>query len=319
MGYGLTDRVPESIENLSQQLPSFGVQALADPEQIQALADYLEFFRLPMPDNQLQLYAGSLMEGDRQTHTMAWLPPGAVGTLFIVHGYLDHTGLFRNLINEFLQRKLAVVCFDLYGHGLSSGEPGNISSFDEYVSQLEQVVKVSREFCPEPFHAIGQSTGGAVLLKHLLARPSVAEYPFASLNLLAPLAHPRMWRLNRWAFKLTGRFRKSMKRVFRNNTQDPEFLHFLRNVDPFQPRRLPRDWIGAMADWAKEIESHPGSNFPINVIQGDADGTLDWQFNIKLFQQKFPNMSLQLIHGAGHHMVNEREDLRQQIFSAIRL
>ena len=74
-----------------------------------------------------------------------------------------------------------------------------------------------------------------------------------------------------------------------------------------------------MADWAREIEHHPGNSFAINVIQGDADGTLDWQFNLKLFQQKFPNMSLQLIHGAGHHMVNEREDLRQQIFSAIRL
>lgn len=319
MGYSLTDSVPKNIENLRQQLPPFDAQAEADLEGNGSLRDYLNFYRLPMPGNQLQLFAGRLSDGDRQTHTMAWRPEEAVGTLFIVHGYLDHTGLYRNLIGEFLKRRLAVVCFDLYGHGLSSGEPGNINSFGDYVCQLEQVIRASAEICPGPFHGIGQSTGGAVLLKHLLEQPRPADYPFASLNLLAPLAHPRLWRLNRWAFKLTGRFRKSMKRVFRNNTHDPEFLHFLQHVDPFQPRRLPKAWIGAMAAWAEEIDNHHGSNFPINVIQGDADGTLDWQYNIKLFQQKFPNMELQLIHGAGHHMVNEREDLRENVFAAIRL
>ena len=319
MGYSLTDNVPKEIESLGQQQPPFDAQAVADPDQNSTLKDYLDFYRLPVPGNRLQLFAGRLFDGDRQTHTMAWRPDEAVGTLFIVHGYLDHTGLYRNLISEFLKRRMAVVCFDLYGHGLSSGEPGNIRSFGEYVHQLEKVIRASAEFCPGPFHGIGQSTGGAVLLKHLIEQPDLADYPFASLNLLAPLAHPRLWRLNRWAFKLTGRFRKSMKRVFRNNTQDPEFRHFLQNVDPFQPRRLPKAWIGAMAAWAEEIDHHPGSSFPINVIQGDADGTLDWQYNIKLFQQKFPNMALQLIPGAGHHMVNEREDLREKVFAAIRL
>ena len=43
MGYSLTDTVPKNIENLSQQLPSFDVQAEADRTRITALRDYLEF------------------------------------------------------------------------------------------------------------------------------------------------------------------------------------------------------------------------------------------------------------------------------------
>ena len=74
-----------------------------------------------------------------------------------------------------------------------------------------------------------------------------------------------------------------------------------------------------MVKWISEIEHHPGSPFPINIIQGEEDGTLDWRYNVKLFEEKFPNMTLNLIKGAGHHMVNEREDLREKIFAKLKL
>lgn len=319
MGYAQSDFVPQNIESLRQNLPPFNASAIADLAANSALKNYLDFYRLPHPNDSLKLYAGHLSDADQKTHIMAWQPVGARGTVVIVHGYLDHTGLYRNLINELLDRQLAVVCFDLIGHGLSSGELGYIESYSEYVRQLNQVISAVAEFLPGPLHGIGQSTGGAVLLKQLLEQINTSNYPFASLNLLAPLAHPRLWKLNRWAFKLTGRFRKTLKRVFRKNSHDPEFLHFLQHQDPFQPHRLPKAWIGAMASWVEEIEDHPGSNFPINVIQGDEDGTLDWRYNIKLFEEKFPQLNLSLINGAGHHMVNEREDLREKIFAAFKL
>ena len=319
MGYAQSDFVPQNIESLRQNLPPFDAAAIADLTANSALKNYLDFYRLPRPNDHIQLYAGHLFDADQQTHIMAWQPVGARGTAIVVHGYLDHTGLHRNLINELLGRQFAVVCFDLVGHGLSSGEPGYIDSYADYVRQLNQVISAATEFLPGPLHGIGQSTGGAILLKQLLEQINTSNYPFASLNLLAPLVHPRLWKFNRWAFKLTGRFRKTLKRVFRQNSQDKEFLHFLKHQDPFQPRRLPKAWIGAMANWVEEIENHPGSNFPINVIQGDKDGTLDWRYNIKLLEEKFPQMSLNLVSDAGHHMVNERQDLREQIFAAIKL
>jgi lysophospholipase len=319
MRYAQSDSVPKNIESLRQNLPPFDARAVADLTSNSALQDYLNFYRLPTPTDSLRLHAGHLSKGDQQTHIMAWHPVDSRGTVILVHGYLDHTGLYRNLIRELLRRQYTVVCYDLIGHGLSSGELGYIDSYSQYVDQLNQVISAVSEFCPGPLHAIGQSTGGAILLKHLLNQVNTNHYPFASLNLLAPLAHPHLWKFNRWAFKLTGSFRKTMKRVFRKNSHDAEFLHFLKYQDPFQPQRLPKAWIGAMAEWVAEIENHPGSNFPINIIQGDEDGTLDWRYNIKLFEEKFPYMRLNLVNGAGHHMVNELEDLREKIFAAIRL
>lgn len=319
MRYAQSDCAPKNIDSLRHKLPPFDARAVADLPSNPALQDYLDFYRLPLPTDSLRLHAGHLSSDDQETHIMAWQPVDARGTVIVVHGYLDHTGLYRNLVRELLRRQFSVVCFDLVGHGLSSGELGYIDSYNQYVCQLNQVISAASEFCPGPLHGIGQSTGGAILLKHLLDQVNTKDYPFASLNLLAPLVHPRMWKFNRWAFKLTGPFRKTMKRVFRKNSHDPEFLHFLQHQDPFQPQRLPKAWIGAMAQWVSEIESHPGSNFPINVIQGDEDGTLDWRYNTALFKEKFPYMRLNLVSGAGHHLVNESEELREKIFAAIQL
>ena len=323
MRYAQSDYVPQNIKSLRQELPPFNACAVADLSANSALRDYLNFYRLPAPNNRIKLLAGHLSDGDQQTHIMAWQPENAVGTAIVVHGYLDHIGLYRNLISELLQRQLNVVCFDLIGHGLSTGEPGYISSYGDYVRQLNQVIKAASESCtgplhPLPLHGIGQSTGGAILLKQLIEQNDISNYPFASLNLLAPLVHPNLWKFNRWAFKLTGRFRKTLKRVFRQNSHDPEFLYFLQHQDPFQPHRLPKAWISAMAEWIDEIENHSGSAFPVNLIQGDDDGTLDWQYNLKLLKEKLPNMRLSMVEGAGHHMVNERQDLREKIFAALK-
>ena len=50
------------------------------------------------------------------------------GTVFLVHGYFDHAGLYGHLIKHCLQQGLAVIIFDLPGHGLSSGEKARIES-----------------------------------------------------------------------------------------------------------------------------------------------------------------------------------------------
>lgn len=308
----------QQIKSLTQVLPEFGPEAQADLQSNSALEHYLDFYQLPEPSDRLQLLAGKLLHGQQQTHLMLWKPPQSKGTAIIVHGYLDHTGLYGHLIRQLLERQLTVVCFDLIGHGLSSGEPASIDSFEQYVEQLNQVLKATADLCPRPLHGIGQSTGGAILLKQLLNQGSNHNYPFVSLNLLAPLVQPRLWKIDRWLFKLTRPFRPTMNRVFRKNSQDAAFLDFVRHRDPFQPRRLPAAWVSAMANWVTEMGCSTENPFAINVIQGDQDSTVDWRHNIKVLQGKFPNMELQVIQGAGHHLVNEVPVLREEIFAALK-
>jgi lysophospholipase len=47
------------------------------------------------------------------------------------------------------------------------------------------------------------------------------------------------------------------------------------------------------------------------IVQGDADQTVDWRFNLELYQILFPGSEVQILPGAGHQLANESAELRQ--------
>ena len=66
-------------------------------------------------------FFGRFPSGDFAVAAHVFLPPSPRGTVFLLHGYFDHTGILKNLIRHCLEREWTVACFDLPGHGLSSG------------------------------------------------------------------------------------------------------------------------------------------------------------------------------------------------------
>jgi lysophospholipase len=295
-----------------------------------ALGHYLDFYQLPIPRGDLNLRAGIINlrhNGQQQTTaalaTLCWMPENPIGSVIVVHGYMDHIGLFNHLIEHLLGCRLNVICFDLPGHGLSAGQPGFILDYADYVSALDAVINISQTMFDLPLQAIGQSMGGAILLKHLMTFGPEHGYPFARLNLLAPLLKPRGWAINRLLFLLAKHFRDSSKRVFRPSSFDLDFLAFVKDRDPFQPRTVPMAWVGALNSWIHEFMGYKTcekwGNQPINLIQGSGDKTLDWQFNLAQFRGKLPSLEVQIIPEANHHMVNEIEPLRHEIFASLKL
>ena len=164
-----------------------------------------------------------------------------------------------------------------------------------------------------------ETPGGAILLKHLMQQGAETHYPFNKLNLLAPLLEPRSWTIKRCLFLLTKHFRQSSKRVFRPSSFDQEFLDFVQDRDYFQPRTVPMAWVAALSNWIVEFKQFAGTDRPINLIQGSGDKTLNWQYNLEQFKSKLSGLEVQIIADANHHMVNEIEPLRREIFAALRL
>ena len=303
-------------ESLRADLWLFDASKKTDPNSISSLKSYLKFYGLPSKSDNLALHVGTT--DDQDIFAMAWAPTESEGVAIIVHGYMDHIGLYGHLIQELLERNLTVLCFDARGHGLSIGARCSISNFSEYVNDLEKIILLAQKQFSGPLHAVGQSMGGAILIKHLLNVSNPATYPFATLNLLTPLLQPWGWTQSRRLFWLSRWFIKSIKRVFRPSSWDKEFLTFLKDSDPMQPKRLPLDWVGAMDQWVKEFEKLPLSEFPVHIIQGNHDKTLDWVHNLKQFALKFPLSTVSIIENANHHLVNESAPLRKEIFSALR-
>lgn len=259
-------------------------------------------------------HIGRLRSGHFDIVCQLYLREKPRGTVFLVHGYFDHVGLYAPLIGFLLERNYSVVAFDLPGHGLSSGEAASINSFRHYDRALEDCIRACEHQLPEPWHIVGQSTGGAAVMSYLMREPNHA---FARVSLLAPLVRPMHWRVGRWAHFGVRRFRDQLPRNFRANSHDPEFVEFVKKQDPLQCRFLKMEWVSAMDQWLKWFTGLPASEARLQVIQGEGDTTVDWRYNLKVIEEKFPGAEVLRVHKAKHHLVGETEDLRGQVFSAI--
>ncbi len=279
-----------------------------------AIADYYDFyeldFRAEIPG--LTHLLGWITTGSHRLAVQSFIPPAAHGTAVVCHGYYDHVGLYGHLLRFLLAEGLAVVTFDLPGHGLSSGARANIDSFSEYVSALDNVVTVAVAAArlPQPWHIIGQSMGGAIVMEYLVQHTAD---DFAKVVLLAPLIRPAAWSINRIIYGLARRFVTERPRTITRNAENAEFLDLMA-CDPLAPQTLPMQWIAAMVAWMAQFEAYPVLPFAPLVVQGHADRTVGWRHNLKILASKC-TFDLLEIPLARHHLVNESPEIRAEMFA----
>jgi alpha-beta hydrolase superfamily lysophospholipase len=215
-----------------------------------------------------------------------------------------------------LGQGFAVIACDLPGHGLSSGERASIDDFLVYQHMLQALFEQARLLdLPRPWHLCGQSTGGAIVVDHLLHEGERSPVDGQAI-LLAPLVRPRAWYWSKLSYRVLRHFVSGIDRRFSENSNDPRFLPFLQ-ADPLQPRRLPTAWVGALVSWIKRIESAPSSPRRPLIVQGEADGTVDWPYNLKVLKAKFADPQILMLPEARHHLVNELPGIRERYFAFI--
>lgn len=271
---------------------------------------YAAYYGIDFSDHAPQ-HLGRIQVDEFAVAVQVWLPPQARGTLIILHGYYDHMGLYRHLIHWALQHGLAVMAFDLPGHGLSSGERASIDCFLRYQKVLDEVlIHASGWGLPAPWHLLGQSTGGAILIDKLLHGPLPEQ--LGRSVLMAPLVRPRKWGVSQVSLRLLGGFVQQLGRRFTENSTDQAFLDFIRERDPLQSQVLPVAWVQALEKWIPRIEqAEPTAHTPL-VIQGQLDGTVDWQHNMRVLEQKFDNPKMFFLPKARHHLANEDALIRRE-------
>lgn len=276
---------------------------------------YQRYYGLDLPHHpQVRSRLGRFSSGGLELVSQLWLPPEPQATLILLHGYYDHMGLYRHVIDWALSLNLAVLAFDLPGHGLSEGARASIDDFAAYQQALQDLFAEAASLdLPQPWHLCGQSTGGGILLDFLLNGEPRPE-PGATV-LLAPLVRPRAWGLSKLSYHLLSPFKSAIPRRFSANSTDPAFLAFLQHNDPLQPRTLPTAWVGAMARWIPRIERARRSPLRPLVVQGEEDMTVDWRYNLAVLAQKFDQPDILRIPGARHHLANEHADIRRRYFA----
>lgn len=274
---------------------------------------YQRFYQTDFPERDVWRGMGRFEVDGYELVSHCWWPEKVKATLFLLHGYYDHTGLYRHVIEWALDLDFAVIACDLPGHGLSSGPRASIRDFAEYQHMLQALFSEANSIAlPQPWHLCGQSTGGAIVVDHLLnhGENSPAQ---GQVILLAPLVRPRAWGWSQLSYFLLRPFVRGVARRFSENSNDPDFLPFLL-ADSLQPKRLPTAWVGALSRWISRVEFAKKSPRRPLIIQGQADMTVDWQHNLQVLKLKFDRPQILLLPEARHHLANETADMREEYF-----
>ena len=244
-----------------------------------------------------------------------YLPSKTVGTVFLLHGFFDHSGIFKHLIRRCVEEDFAVAIFDLPGHGLSSGDAGDISDFAQYAAVVSDFVRVCSPALPRPFHLVGHSTGAAIAIEILLNDPH-RRRDFERVVLAAPLVHHRFHRISRAQMSLIKPFVDDLPRRYHRNSSDVIFVEWLK-LDPLQGRRISLNWLTALYAWNDRLDGYTRQSGPVLILQGTEDSVVDWRYNLAVLQSKFTDARLVRIEGARHQLFNETPAIRSKVLQAV--
>lgn len=264
----------------------------------------------------LEQRVGWIDTGEFRLVMQTFKPVQAKATVFLFHGYFDHAGIYHHLIRSLLKNHFAVVIYDMPGHGLSSGRPTAITTFQQYQDSMNACLKECKNNLPLPYHCVGQSTGGAVIVDRLMyGEPE--EQVFDKVVLLSPLIRPKAWSSIVRLHSAVKPFFKVWYRNFSQNSEDVKFLRFLKEHDPLQSKWLSIDWISALREWIPKIEQAESVRRKVLIVQGTSDNTVDWQHNIEVIKHLFSEVKITYVSGAQHHLVNEALTKREAVFKAM--
>jgi len=256
---------------------------------------------------------GTFNSGDKKIAAHIFMPADSKGSVFLLHGFFDHTGIMKNLIRHCLDQQYAVAVYDLPGHGFSSGERLLIKDFSEYVSVLEDFIKICRPHLQKPFHLICHSTGCAIAFEYLNHTKDII---FEKVVFLAPLVHFTSWNMTKVGYFITKPFVKTLPRKFRKNSSDPVFIEKYRN-DPLRSSSFPLKWLNALYKWDRRIKGYKPVSKPVFVIQGTGDKVVDWKYNIEFLEKKLSKMEVKWIQNAKHQLLNENESVKSEVLNSI--
>ncbi len=304
-------RLQPHIKHIVRTLSPLDLTQSTPPDE--SLQAYYAYYRLNFEG--VERFIGTFQSGEYVLAGQVFRPARPEGTVFLLHGYIDHTGMLRPLIRHCLEQGYAVAVYDLPGHGLSNGDRISIEHFGEYVAAFQHFLHHCRPHLPRPYHLISHSTGSAIFLEYLLHNEE--QHPFERVVFLAPLVRHVHWHLSKITYTLGKVFRvKYVPRRYSEISSDRDFLKFLRR-DPLQPKRVPVNWIGALYDWEEELHSAESLHQPLLIIQGSRDTVVEAEYNIPFLQQKIQGATAKWIEGAGHQLINEIPPIQQEVFHAI--
>jgi len=265
--------------------------------------------------------------GVRLYHCEWWPEPDAAAragalarpVVVLMHGFAEHSRRYDEVAAFLLRRGIAVCRIDARGHGRSSGQRGDIASYDDYVGDLCAYVERVVPLAPgRPLALLGHSNGGLIAIRALQSGlPSVSSLvltnPYLQLRDARKPVPDALARLLSW-----GAGRLPLPNGLRPGdlTHDVGLQDAVRR-DPWVHRvATPRWYWSARRAGRAALEEAGKLALPLLLILGDADPIAEPRAS-HAFHDRVASTDKQLVVRPGelHEVLNEVD--RQSLFALI--
>jgi len=257
-------------------------------------------------------HAESSFEGARGTriYYQSWMPPRKVkAVLVIAHGIGEHGGRYAHVADYFTKRDFAVWAYDFRGHGRSEGKRGHVDSFDDYLDDLGQMIRIAKDHSPGvKMFLLGHSLGG--LIAPLYAEKHAGDVD--GLIASGPALREKM-RISPVSAFMAKLFSGVLPTFTSGTGLDPNLLSHDKEIvrkyveDPLVHKVATARWFTEYRR-AQEETMLLADKFtlPCLIIQGGADGIVDPTVATELYRRvKGPDKTLKVYDGFYHESLNE--------------
>lgn len=238
--------------------------------------------------------------------------------LIISHGYAEHRGRYRYLLDALLAQGISVLSWDSRGHGESGGVRGLVGRFDTYLDDFAVILRFAREVLPTPLFAFGHSMGGLIMTRFFQERSP----PIDGLILSNPSLKLRM-QVPAWKLSLARLLARVLPAFNLPSDIPPELI----SRDPAEIKRYGEDPLvfgHATARWAVEFMAAQNAALlrpadlaaiPVLVLLGSADGIADAAISRDFFSRcTAAQCDIRTYDGFYHELINEGPAHREQVF-----
>ena len=237
------------------------------------------------------------------------------GVVCLVHGLGEHSGRYTDWAARLNQAGYAFLTYDLRGHGKSEGQRGHISSYDEYFSDTDMLIKEAQQrYKGIPCFLYGHSLGAIIVWIYVLRyKPEISGVILSALDYRNALEEQKLKVL---MAKVLGSVVPKMSISSGLDPQtisrDPQIVSAYIN-DPLVHKQLSLGFAKSSMEVILWANQHTDEwNLPVLVMHGELD-QLGYVIGSKEFASKVKgDCTLKIWQGLYHEVHNEPE--KEQVF-----
>lgn len=255
----------------------------------------------------------------------SWTKPNANRVLVIQHGFGEHSGRYKFLIDKLENSDINIYALDSRGHGNSEGKRGHVDQFQYYIDDLADLIRIAKEKeKKEKVFLLGHSLGGVISLQYTLEVND--QENLHALILSSPGLKVKM-DLEKEIKKFASQYLAAiLPDVTIDANLDVNYLsHDKQVIEDYKKDKLVHGKISFQMGnnlfyLSKAIYNKVKTiRIPMLIMHGDADGIADVRGSRELYKYlMFDNKTLKIYPGLYHETMNEAKPDRDKVLEDVK-